>query len=274
MNFEKGTFCVVPVQMLKGLLPACQTVFMWICFHSNNDGVCWPSIDLLSEECGISRTPVIEAIKKLESLGYLIKKRRRNSSTIYKVIIKNVKQPKPKLGQEVLNQDFQNQEFQNQDPGSLDSRLPKVLNQDSNYTNELNPKNYTHKDIVPSDQKAVNALESGFDEFYNLYPRKKNRKGALKIWVKQKLWEKKAEIIDKLGKQVWEEWRGKDLQYIPLPTTYLNGERWLDEIENPSENKSARFNNETNLTHRTSIAGNRIRETEREIEALKRQGII
>ncbi len=85
------------------------------------------------------------------------------------------------------------------------------------------------KDICASDPKAVDARD--FEEFWNLYPRKKNRKGTAKIWAKQKLWEKKAEIIANLTRQVHEEWRGKDLQYIPHPTTYLNQERWLDPPE-------------------------------------------
>ncbi len=82
------------------------------------------------------------------------------------------------------------------------------------------------KDIVQD--KALDT--SLFDDFWASYPRKEKKKEAYKIWVKNKL--------DKIGNQIIKDLidrqarhdRWEDRAYIPLPTTYLNGEQWNDEI--------------------------------------------
>lgn len=69
-----------------------------------------------------------------------------------------------------------------------------------------------------------------FERFWSLYPRRQNKKGAFKTWVKNNL----IKIVDKieshLMNRIENEWRGRDIKYIPLPTTFLNGERWNDDI--------------------------------------------
>jgi hypothetical protein len=73
-------------------------------------------------------------------------------------------------------------------------------------------------------------VAGGFERFYLAYPRKKGRAEAQQAWRKVNPEEVDAifarlEIL-KLG-----EWKGKDLQYIPYPGSWLNGRRWEDEIE-------------------------------------------
>lgn len=69
-----------------------------------------------------------------------------------------------------------------------------------------------------------------FDEFWNIYPIKKNKIRARKIWERKKL-NKIAELIcnDVSHRQVNDpSWA--DEQFIPHPSTYLQNERWNDAV--------------------------------------------
>jgi len=74
-----------------------------------------------------------------------------------------------------------------------------------------------------------------FDEWWDAYANKKNRKGALAIWKRRKLDNIADELIADAKRRhahddAWK--RG----YQPHPTTYLNGERWNDELTQARQN--------------------------------------
>lgn len=69
-----------------------------------------------------------------------------------------------------------------------------------------------------------------FDQWYKQYPRKQQRQAAWKAWKKAKL-DSIAELLrNDITNRIEQNWRFKNKEYIPLPATYLNGERWKDEI--------------------------------------------
>jgi len=74
-------------------------------------------------------------------------------------------------------------------------------------------------------------LSAYFEKFYQAYPRKQSKKDAEKAFMKLKpdleLLEK---ILGSLEKQKCVEWQNKEMKHIPLPATWLNGERWNDEL--------------------------------------------
>lgn len=79
MKYKKGSFIVIPNQTaLKGLDPKAQCLFMWLCFHANQDGECFPSRKLLAEETGLSLPSVKRSIKLLENVGLVQVERRKN----------------------------------------------------------------------------------------------------------------------------------------------------------------------------------------------------
>ncbi len=73
-----------------------------------------------------------------------------------------------------------------------------------------------------------------FDYFWNIYPRKQKKKDAEKIWKKNKYEQIATLIFDNVKERIKNEWATKEKEFIPLPSTYLNGERWNDEIINGS----------------------------------------
>ncbi|MEA9994303.1 hypothetical protein QN382_19115 [Pseudomonas sp. 10B1] len=72
----------------------------------------------------------------------------------------------------------------------------------------------------------------GFDQFYRLYPRKQKRPNAEQAWRKiAPSTELRETIIKALGKHCLRaDWIKDKGQFVPLPSTWLNGRCWEDEI--------------------------------------------
>ena len=72
-------------------------------------------------------------------------------------------------------------------------------------------------------------LTTRFEDFWKMYPRKRKKKTAKEIWRRKKL----DKLADTLIKDVETRLRA-DKQwadgFVPDPTTYLNQERWEDEL--------------------------------------------
>lgn len=77
-----------------------------------------------------------------------------------------------------------------------------------------------------------------FDTFWSFYPRKQKKKDAQKIWKKQNIEDIGITIIEDIKLRLQNDWKGRALTYIPLPTTYLNAEGWNDELINDSKPQS------------------------------------
>jgi uncharacterized protein YdaU (DUF1376 family) len=74
----------------------------------------------------------------------------------------------------------------------------------------------------------TSALDDGFDEFWNAYPKKVGKDKAVIAWKK-----KKPKVDHVLNALRWqkesEQWTKNSGQFIPNPTTYINEGRWQDE---------------------------------------------
>lgn len=64
-----------------------KLVLIALADYADKDGWCYPGVKKLSEKCGISPTTTKKCTSILKELGYVIKKRRFNTSNIYKIRI-------------------------------------------------------------------------------------------------------------------------------------------------------------------------------------------
>lgn len=73
----------------------------------------------------------------------------------------------------------------------------------------------------------------GFDAFYALYPKHKNKAAALNAWKKLKPNAELQEVMAKaiMAQKQSPEWNKDGGQYIPYPSTWLNQRRWEDEVK-------------------------------------------
>ena len=90
--------------------------------------------------------------------------------------------------------------------------------------------------LPPSPAPVV--VEDLFPKFWKLYPRKVGKDKAEKAWAKLKVDPDLFDLMVKaLGKQVLTpEWIKDKGQFIPHPSTWLNGKRWEDEIPDTPTN--------------------------------------
>ena len=70
-----------------------------------------------------------------------------------------------------------------------------------------------------------------FADFWRLYPRKVARKDAERAWsrIDASLYPKICAGVE--SHRQTDDWRRDGGRFIPYPATYLNGERWEDELE-------------------------------------------
>ena len=70
----------------SGLKPLQRLVLLCLANHANEAEECWPSLDTLAKETGISRRYVVELVHKLASLGLVsMSKRKRSATTLYRL---------------------------------------------------------------------------------------------------------------------------------------------------------------------------------------------
>lgn len=137
---------------MQGLKPNEQLLLTWLWFHKNNEGVCWPSINVLAKECGFSRDTVMRCLAKLESKG-LIKKTKRqkeddsaNTSNLYDLLI----YPHPSS---------------NETPPSSRVRLPLVAGCDYPSSRvRLEPYKENHNHIEPKSKYHCDCVAEGVDK--------------------------------------------------------------------------------------------------------------
>lgn len=70
-----------------------QAVYLWISFHSNQDGDCFPSVQTLADETKMSRRQIFYALKSMEDKGIIRRSSRKGSSSVYHIIVGRTNKP-------------------------------------------------------------------------------------------------------------------------------------------------------------------------------------
>ena len=82
-----------------------------------------------------------------------------------------------------------------------------------------------------SEIEVLDQKEMWFESFWEIYPKHQDKKKAKQKFLKLCTDEKKYQEIMQGLRNVLPMWAKKDNKYIPMPTTWLNGERWNDEVD-------------------------------------------
>jgi len=112
----------------------------------------------------------------------------------------------------------------------------EVQNPDKSLNNNASTLLATAPKSLPEERREDNkktcaSSDARFPDFWAVYPTKRNKKKAREIWKRKRLDKRADELIQDVQRRIAKDsqWKGG---YIPLPTTYLNGERWEDELGN------------------------------------------
>lgn len=199
----------------------------------------WISQLELADEMQISDRHLRRAIANLAKANIILidKAKRNNQYSLNKVML-DTGHPCPQ-SEEVIPDTHVRSEVTIPDTHVLPTGHPCPVTPDENVlqlieiieekTEKIPPKETSKGTIKANRQLLMSESESRFDEFWTVYPSKENKKKAKQIWLKKKL-DLKADLIiaDVIKRKAYhKKWLDG---YIPHPTTYLNGERWEDEI--------------------------------------------
>lgn len=197
----------------------------------------WISQEVLANEMQVSERHMRRAITKLSKLGIiLIKKVWRHNHYFLDKNMLLTGHPCPMKDE--VSPDTQVR----LEPSSPDTRvqitgLPSPMIEQKNELQVIETKKEKTTDDAPESNKESNNKRIKkqslvrFDEFWSEYPRKISKKSAIRKWTTLKCDKFADEIIRNVKARNAEEWKGKEMQFIPHPTTFLNQERWKDEPE-------------------------------------------
>lgn len=147
----------------------------------------------------------------------------------------------------------------NPDTNPNDLPLPQISGENTFFSfseknlpqpNKMAVSIYTDKTILcdseffnPPTNLSVPKISS-FESFWEIYPSKKAKKKCQEIWKRRKLDSIADYIIEKLNNQLKNDKQWREGIYIPNPSTYLNQDRWEDEVSSPKENIQAKQKND------------------------------
>ena len=175
-------------------------LLMIIASYTNSDGVCYPSITSICERSELSRSTVIRTINWCVDNKYLLRSSGRTGvASTYQFTC-------------LMETDMDD------DQGSV-TQTPQVISNIIKINDNNNNTTWSVTQTPPT-----------FDAFWSAYPRKIAKGHARKAFEKACKLADPAEIIAAVGKFAY-AMQDTEKQYIPHPTTWLNGERWEDDMD-------------------------------------------
>jgi hypothetical protein len=120
---------------------------------------------------------------------------------------------------------------------TLEQKVTRLLPTENSELFREYPRTYqeppkTSKNPSSNDEEGAENEDKDFDQFWNLYPKNVGKKDARKAWsASSKTRPPIQELLDSLKKQAnSEQWKKDKGKFVPHPKTWLNGERWNDEV--------------------------------------------
>ena len=188
----------------KSLKPFQKLILVALADRHNPDHGCFPSINTIIEDTGISRSSVLRTLGQLQDIGLIRKEaafrdNKSQTSNRYIFAFEGVSESDPP--------------HVTLTPLSVSQRHPKE---------PLSNKPLSVEDIRP--------IDFFFYEAWENYPRKVGKGAAKKAWIKACTKINDKDLFEATSKYV-DSVKGKDKQYIPHFATWLNQERWEDDLE-------------------------------------------
>lgn len=207
----KGIWIPKEIWFDERLSPLDKIVLMEIDSLDCGENGCYASNKWLSSRCQCSERKITEAISKLKKLGMITFSAFDGRTRTLRSCLEKTATP-PSKNHEAASQ--------------------KLLHSNK----ESNKGSNKEKSISIDD-------DDGFEEFWDAYPKKVEKKAAQAIWDKLKPNPELRQIILADLRHRLEPggaWYRKEKQYIKNASGYLNGRRWEDETEVTRIAKSAR----------------------------------
>lgn len=190
---------------------------------SADSGLAWPSVAYLSSATGQDRKTVVTNLQRLQEWGLIEDTGKRAGTTKQIVMYRLICGPDLFGGEEKRN-------------GSENGTVPKTeqsrkVGEQSRFSLKESQKRDTEPSLtIKNRHSSAQRSASRFDEFYEAYPKRVGRKRAHEAWQIQGLDDHADKLIADVKRRALEDGRWLD-GYVPDPVTYLEEERWTDELQ-------------------------------------------
>ncbi|WP_335944463.1 helix-turn-helix domain-containing protein [Pseudomonas sp. G166] len=196
--------------------PLRKLVLIKLADNASDQGECWPSYQHIADQCEIGRSTVKLHIRELEKAGLLRREYRRkgelNQSNVFHLSLDGGAASASGGGA------GDNPPGAGDNPGGGAGTAPRT--------------SHSYEPVKEPKPTVISDTAEGFEQFWKLYPKKKGRKDAAKAWAKLKPNDElRQTLITALGSHcLSEDWAKDGGRYVPNASTWLNGERWTDEL--------------------------------------------
>lgn len=221
--FEPHFFAVVPMDVLerKDLNANAKLLYGEITGLTRRSGYCNATDKYIADRIGLSRKSIQKLMQELAEKDLIRRDTRKTSKGTYRrIYLTWRKAPVPS----------------ERGAGTPAERHPIPPDSDtpsSDERHQVPPVDGTKREIdKDKSEKEMNTL-AGFEKFWQTYPKKIAKQAARAKWMKLAPAPDLAEKILKAveaAKQT-RQWKKENGDFIPHPTTYLNQERWNDELK-------------------------------------------
>jgi DNA-binding transcriptional regulator YhcF (GntR family) len=244
----QNKFAVVPEWVIE--LDISHTAFRLYAvlarYADNVTHQAFPSLDTLSNRLGCSEKTVRRAIEDLVKHGAIKKHSRgRYQSSLYTVITSTSKRTKV-----------------SSDGTKMSEEGTKVSTR-----SDKNDHLTRTTELEPVEREPLNNISESFDDFWNVYPRKQGKGKAREAFMKA-VKTAGLEAVMSGARRYASDPNLPDPKFVPLPTTWLNQERWDD---GPLPLNRSLTNSERNIqSFRESMAI--LRQDKKEVESNEQSG--
>jgi hypothetical protein len=122
-------------------------------------------------------------------------------------------------------------------PAPVEITVNSLLSNGGNLPDSPNPYSLNHESLSPAAPNRRAELERLFDLFWSVYPKKKSKGHAQKVFFKIAPTEQLvATMVASIERaKTSDQWSKDQGKFIPHPATWLNAEGWLDEDTSPTK---------------------------------------
>lgn len=188
-------------------------------------GQCVRSITRISDDCYLSRKAVRYALKVLQEDEFLVIDYPQGAQRGHRITICKYDTYQAK------------KEAKGTDGSSGGSSAGSSGGTTNNNENNGDNENNENSEGAPANKNTA----SRFEEFWQVYPKKKGKKPCQDKWKSKQLDDKADMLIADVQKRK-EQDKSWIEGYIPNPHTYIHQERWTDEIEPVNQAKAQQLN--------------------------------
>ena len=220
---KPGYYAVIPAEVRYDaeLPPNAKLIYGEISALLSDEGFCYASNQYFADLFQVTTRTVSDLVAKLQDRGHITVTIRKNEQG--KVLRREIRCTVSLRHAQPVEENFHTPR----------KNLPGGIEENFQYTNTSN----TNLNIPRDAQVAVSGgNEQGqatapepFDQFWSAYPLKKSKKDARKAFAKVKApLDMLLAALDRQKKTP--DWTKDGGRYIPYASTWLNGERWEDEV--------------------------------------------